>query len=690
MGTRHVDWVPPESFDEYRLIEALGRGSMGQVWLARDTLLDRLVAVKFISELPAADAVRQRFLIEARAAARVQHPNIIAIFRVGEIGPRPFLISEYVPGERLDRIPRPVPAPRLLHIALGLARGLAAAHHHGVLHRDLKPANAILARTGEVKLLDFGLAKLTLDAAEPPPARAPDLRPLRAELPGDPTTPPRATPGAREAIAAPSNAEGPTEPADEPDEDDDDGDDSERDETVAPVAPVASVASPAPAPSSDRLTLPGLTSTGAVIGTPAYMPPEAWRGEPSTPRSDVYSLGALLYELAAGAPPHRADSHAAMRSAAVDSDAPPLATAAPGLDPRLAAIIDRCLARDPEGRYASGEAVRDALEALAAGPPLAAAPARPAPAGQLPGRARAWRPLGAAAAVLVALGFALVADYVLEGALPGSPAARCPDSMVVVPAGSFEMGSLDGVGEADEHPRHRVTLSAFCLDRTEVTVMAYAACVVAGACSPPPGTVNWPSYSAEDVRRFSRSCNDATRPDHPINCVDWDSAAAYCAWRGTRLPTEAEWEYAARGGDDRAYPWGDGPPDARHLNACGAECGALARRERIPWRPMHDEDDGWETTAPVGSYPQGASRSGALDMAGNVWEWTSDIYGPYPRDPVTNPQGATRGTSRVSRGGGWTSGGDDRARAADRDWFDPKVRESSLGFRCARTRARAP
>ncbi|HET7499928.1 MAG TPA: protein kinase, partial [Kofleriaceae bacterium] len=129
MGTRHMDWVPPESFDEYRLIEALGRGSMGQVWLARDTLLDRLVAVKFISELPAQGEVRQRFLIEARAAARVQHPNIIAIYRIGEIGRRPFLISEYVPGERLDRIPRPVPAPRLLHIALGLARGLAAAHH---------------------------------------------------------------------------------------------------------------------------------------------------------------------------------------------------------------------------------------------------------------------------------------------------------------------------------------------------------------------------------------------------------------------------------------------------------------------------------------------------------------------------------------------------------------------------------
>ncbi|HEU4727272.1 MAG TPA: protein kinase, partial [Kofleriaceae bacterium] len=92
MGTRHVDWVPPESFDDYRLIEPLGRGSMGQVWLARDTVLDRLVAVKLISDLPGHDAVRRRFLLEARAAARVQHPNIIAIYRVGEIDARPYLI----------------------------------------------------------------------------------------------------------------------------------------------------------------------------------------------------------------------------------------------------------------------------------------------------------------------------------------------------------------------------------------------------------------------------------------------------------------------------------------------------------------------------------------------------------------------------------------------------------------------
>jgi formylglycine-generating enzyme required for sulfatase activity/tRNA A-37 threonylcarbamoyl transferase component Bud32 len=661
MGTRDVDWVPPESFDEYRLLRTLGRGSMGQVWLAHDTVLDRRVAVKFISELPAHAAVRQRFLIEARAAARVQHPNIIAIYRVGEIGPRPFLISEYVRGESLDRIARPVAGPRLLPIALGLARGLAAAHRRGVLHRDIKPANAILSDSGDVKLLDFGLAKLFRDVAEPPPDLA-----KRPELRGDPTMPLR---GAGERNPAP-----------------------------APDAPSAGRARPpttldgiepasAPVAAHDGIAPAELTMTGAVIGTPAYMPPEAWRGETATPRSDVYSLGALLYELAAGDPPHRADAHAdahaALRSAALETDARPLAVAVPGVDPRFAAIVDRCLVRDPARRFASGAALCEALEALAAADPSLAL-ARP--------RRRRWHHLGgrrallAAAATIAALGIALVAAHLPGGEPPSSPGAGCPASMVAVPAGRFAMGSPEGVGDADEHPRHQVTLPAYCIDRTEVTVMAYAVCVAAGACSAPPRTVKWSAYSPQNASRYGAWCNGSDRPGHPINCIDWDAAAAYCAWRGARLPTEAEWEYAARGGDDRVYPWGDEPPSATRLDLCGTECAAMARRALDEdWTPMYDADDGWGTTAPVGSYPAGASRSGALDMAGNVWEWTSDWYGPYAPAAQADPQGAASGTSRVSRGAGWATRGRNRARAADRNWLDPSARDCDLGFRCARS-----
>jgi formylglycine-generating enzyme required for sulfatase activity/serine/threonine protein kinase len=658
-----MDWIPPERFDEYRLLEVLGRGSMGQVWLAHDAVLDRQVAVKFLSELPTDDPVRMRFLTEARAAARVQHPNVIAIYRVGEIGPRPYLISEYVRGPTLDRIPRPVAWPRLLEIALGLARGLAAAHRRGVLHRDLKPANAILSEAGEIKLLDFGLAKLVPHA---PPASAdspPGRTATAVSLPGDPTPPPHA----------------PSEPL-PPDA---------ADLRSAQTVKVIDAAPRAPATTTGGgLALPQITSTGAVMGTPAYMSPEAWRGEPATPRSDVYSLGALLHELAAGVPPHRGDSHAAVRSAVLEAEAPPLATAAPGIDPRFAAIVDRCLRRDPDRRFASGEAVRDALEALATGDPAAAG--APTEARHDRPRLRGWRPALVIAAALAALGLALAAYQRLGG---GHPAPRtgaaspgpCPADMVAVPAGTFQMGSPGDIGDADEHPPHPVTLSAYCIDRTEVTVAAYAACVAAGACRAPPLTVHWSSYSAEDVKRYSRWCNRTDHPDHPINCVDWEQAAAYCAWNGRRLPTEAEWEYAACGNDGRMYPWGNDAPAANRLDLCGTECAAMARRDlQDDWKALYDGDDGWETTAPVGHYPEGVSPFGALDMAGNVWEWTADWYGPYPETAQTDPQGAATGTSRVSRGGGWASRGAHSARAADRNWIDPKARDCDLGFRCAR------
>jgi formylglycine-generating enzyme required for sulfatase activity len=271
-----------------------------------------------------------------------------------------------------------------------------------------------------------------------------------------------------------------------------------------------------------------------------------------------------------------------------------------------------------------------------------------------------------------------------------APAAKkllCPAGMVRVPAGKFQMGSSDGVGNAEERPQHEVTLAGYCIDKREVTVKQYDACAAAKGCPAASRTVRLADGTAEDVlKQRSLLCNGDDRPDHPINCVDWTQAVAYCRWAGKRLPTEAEWEYAARGADGRGYPWGNEPPSARRLNACGTECVAMwarvfnARSEQ----KMYEASDGWETTAPVGSFPAGASPFGVLDMAGNVEEWTADWHAAYSREAATNPRGVQIGSIRVLRGSGW--GGDvaDESRAAFRSSNEPNYRLSWVGFRCAR------
>jgi formylglycine-generating enzyme required for sulfatase activity len=152
-------WVPPPSFDEYEIIRPLGGGAAGRVFLAHDTLLDRAVAIKFLVAPLDADMLA-RFLVEARAAARIQHPNVATLYRVGQLARRPYLVSEYVRGRSLEQHPKPVAWDEALRLALAIARGLAAAHRSGVLHRDVSPKNVVVSETGEVKLVDFGLAQI--------------------------------------------------------------------------------------------------------------------------------------------------------------------------------------------------------------------------------------------------------------------------------------------------------------------------------------------------------------------------------------------------------------------------------------------------------------------------------------------------------------------------------------------------
>ncbi|MCP3101094.1 serine/threonine protein kinase [Myxococcus sp. K15C18031901] len=268
-------WTPPEEVDEFRLVRLLGRGGMGAVYLAHDTSTNRRVALKLcVARQPDAGTLAS-FAIEARAISRIKHPNVVALHRVGEVGGRPFLVYEYVEGQCLVELRPPLPWQRVLHIAVGLARGLRAAHQRGVLHRDIKPGNAILAPDGTVKLFDFGLATFV---------------------------------------------------------------------------------------GAERLTSP---SGPSVVGTPRYMAPEVRQGAGATPRSDLYALGLLLFELCTGWVP-------SSRPGAAHGALPPedgmralMSELVPGIDPSFAATLGCCLAADPGERFAHADALCAVLEHVA-------------------------------------------------------------------------------------------------------------------------------------------------------------------------------------------------------------------------------------------------------------------------------------------------------------------------------------
>lgn len=324
-----MHWQPPNTFDDFEVVRFLGAGGMGTVFLARDTTLGRHLAIKFVSQStvdPSADA---RFFVEARAIARLHHPNVVSVYRVGSVEGRPYLAYEYVDGQRLDRLPRPMEWQRVLTIGIGLARGLAAAHKCGVLHRDVKPANIMLTAAGEVKLLDFGMAKLAdvLPGAEAP-TRVTQVM-LLTDL--DHRTPaPGPTP-----LGEPLAGDLPTLLTPMPRVGDGDGD--------------------------NRLTI-----AGTVVGTPLYMAPEMWLEAVASERSDLYALGMVLYELLVGKLPRAHLTVKEVAQAAIETDTPSLAEALPDLPRALTRLIDCCIRRAVEERPRSAAEVRDALEALSA------------------------------------------------------------------------------------------------------------------------------------------------------------------------------------------------------------------------------------------------------------------------------------------------------------------------------------
>jgi serine/threonine-protein kinase len=403
-----------------------------------------------------------------------------------------------------------------------------------------------------------------------------------------------------------------------------------------------------------------LTQTGMVLGTPSYMAPEQLMAAQIDGKADQFSLAVMAFLMLSGRPPFKADSMAALIFQIVQTEPPPLHELAGQYPAEASAVLSRALAKKAADRFPTCSAFIDALEAACRPAPVT----RPAPAAspprQAPGRSWIWAVAAALAVVAVLIGVAFVArgvrpktpqaavQPVERQASAPAPAVQPPpvtpppalprektnpqDGLlyVLIPAGSFEMGCGGGERRCrpDALPPREVRISrSFYLTRTEVTAAAYA--------------------------RFDPT---AAPSDLPVTHVAWDDARRFCAWAGGRLPTEAEWEYAARAGQA-------GPPAGplEDLAWFGANSGGRAH--------------------PAGT--RAANAFGLHDMLGNVWEWTADRYSPayYRAAPPTDPPGPDTGREYVVRGGAAATGGSHLSYAA-RFAFPPESRDATIGFRC--------
>jgi formylglycine-generating enzyme required for sulfatase activity len=629
--------------NRYRVEALLGQGGMGAVYRAFDQRLRMAVALKENS-LVTLDA-RAQFEREVLTLARLHHSNLPAVTDhfITADGAQ-YLVMTFIEGINLAELlaARGRQAPADVTSWLGqVCDALTYLHSQNppIIHRDIKPQNIKITPDGRAFLVDFGLSKVG-----------------------------------------------------------------------------ASYQS---------------TATGALGVTAGYAPLEQYGSGHTDQRTDVYALTATLYAMLTGEPP----PESVKRAVGTAMLTPPRA-----LNPTLSPALDRALLHgletQPTNRPASVAALRQELEAglgaAKAAPPGPRPPAvaptqimpRPASAPARRGRGLpGWTliGLGAAAVALLVLGVAAVgrggpstAATVVAGKLTATPttrvtatpkatappltatplpkdtdtpvptplpaagATRMRDSdgavMVYVPAGEFTMGSADSDSQAyeNEKPQHQVALAGFWIDRTEVTNAQYRKFVEAGG-------YNQKQYWTEAGWAW-KGQNNATQPTcwgdgnlnqaaQPVVCVSWYEAYAYARWAGGRLPTEAEWEKAARGpstgsGDVRIYPWGNAAPDCNRLNYWGKDGGCVGR------------------PAPVGSYANGVSPYGALDLAGNVWEWVSSRYGSYPYRSDDGREDQSSTDVRVLRGGSWLNEARS-VRSALRGRNDPGTRNYNIGFRVA-------
>lgn len=615
-----------QSLGRYHLIEKLGEGGMATVYKAYDTRLERDIALKVIRKeafgQEAIDRLLKRFEREAKVMARLNHPNIVPIIDYGEFEGSPYLVMPYLSGGTLKQIDTPIPWQAAAKLLEPVASALAYAHEKGILHRDVKPSNILINEKKEPILTDFGIAKL-LDVEE-------------------------------------------------------------------------------------RHTI---TGTGVGVGTPEYMAPEQGLGKEVDGRADVYALGVVLYELVTGKKPYTADTPMAIVYKHLTDPLPDPHLYKPDLPDTVEKMIFKALAKKPEDRYQSMGEFASALKSLEQGNslPLAAILQTSALASEKPEAVATRDELDAAeeltipakpsqqhlpkpqkapstkktrtlligigtVAVIALLALAIGTEHGwfafqrIPTAIPNITSLQTEGivsdlgtssalgvskdemNLIYVPAGDFLMGTPDDAGHSIEHPQHSVYLDAYWIDETEVTNAMYEKCVSANACTAPSN-----NSSATRSDYYGNSLYD----NYPVIYVNWNQAQAYCLWAGQQLPTEAQWEKAARGTDGRTYPWGNQDPNLE----------------------LGNFDDNLGDTTQVGSYPSGSSFYGALDMSGNVWEWVSGSYYSYSLFADDYYSGITGEESRLARGGSWLNDSDS-IRSAYRITFRKDDSYNSLGFRC--------
>ena len=621
----------PEQISSYRLEEEIARGGMGIVYRGVHIIFDQVVAIKAIyPELTLNPELRERFMNEAKIQYRLQHPNIVQLREFLIEQGKFYIVMEFIEGEtladHLRRLSRPMMASEAIEIFRQALEGLGFAHAQGVIHRDIKPSNIMLARDGAAKLTDFGIAR-ALGTAK-------------------------------------------------------------------------------------------LTRTGTTLGTPAYMSPEQIQGTKLDHRTDIYSMGIMLYEMLTGRVPFErpkdSDSDFLILAAHISQAPTPPSQLVAEIPLFLEAAILKALEKRPENRFASCQEFQAAI----APPPLretvvvetapelvkpiqpppksfqhgeaprppdpkakepAPAPRSPAPEPELPPKPKRLTPQPSSAQSrtiqkegsprLLAASLAIAAVLVIAAALawvywPSHPKPPNVGTLVRenpkpatlrnnpkdhlnyvwIPPGTFMMGCSPGDKECleDEKPAHQVRITkGFWIGQTEVTVGAYKRFAAAtGRQMPDAPTFN------------SGWAND----NMPIVNVTWDEAHDYCTWAGGRLLTEAEWEYAARGGST----------EARYGNL-----------DEIAW---YGQNSGGRTHEVA---QKRANGFGLYDMLGNVWEWVNDWYDEnyYQHSPSQDPPGPESGQYRVLRGGAWVSL-PRFARVSLRGWGDPSYRDDLNGFRC--------